>query len=61
MSLLGYFAAASISNGDEKISSNPAENQLLEFIEKLNLDEMSPKEAMNCLYEAKNILEGEND
>ncbi len=61
MSLLGYFAAASISNGDEKLSSNPVENQLLEFIEKLNLDEMSPKEAMNCLYEAKNILEGEND
>jgi len=61
-SLMGYFAAASISNNKSKQEqTKPVENELYKYIEHIDVDEMSPKEALNALYEAKNILEDYHD
>ena len=58
-SLMSYFAAASmVKEENNQSSNNHLESKLVEFLEHLDIDEMSPKEAMNALYEAKNILGG---
>ena len=57
-SLMGYFAAASLAQAQSK--QNPTKEtggKLSSFIKTLELDEMSPKEALNALYEAKSLLE----
>ena len=54
-----YFAAASmVKQENNQLANDPLESKLVEFLEHLEIDEMSPKEAMNALYEAKNILGG---
>ena len=58
-SLMSYFAAASmVKEENNQLANDPLESKLVEFLEHLEIDEMSPKEAMNALYEAKNILGG---
>ena len=58
-SLMSYFAAASmVKEENDQLTNNHLESKLVEFLEQLEIDEMSPKEAMNALYEAKNILGG---
>ena len=57
-SLMGYFAAASLAQVQSK--QNPTKEtggKLSSFIKTLELDEMSPKEALNALYEARSLLE----
>ena len=57
-SLMGYFAAASLAQSQSK--QNPTKEtgeKLSSFIKNLELDEMSPKEALNALYEATSLLE----
>tara|TARA_B100000963_G_C22637507_1_gene678405 strand:- start:4579 stop:7197 length:2619 start_codon:yes stop_codon:yes gene_type:complete len=57
-SLMGYFAAASLAQAQSK--QNPTKEtggKLSSFIKTLELDEMSPKEALNALYEATSLLE----
>ena len=57
-SLMGYFAAASLAQAQSK--QNPTKEtggKLSSFIKSLELDEMSPKEALNALYEARSLLE----
>jgi len=57
-SLMGYFAAASLAQAQSK--QNPTKEtggKLSSFIKTLELDEMSPKEALNALYEARSLLE----
>ena len=39
----------------------PAENVLLDRIDSLNLDEMSPREALDCLYELKKLRKKVDD
>ena len=61
-SLMSYFAAASLANKQSKeIPTSQEESELLNFIAKLKLDEMSPKQAIDALYEAKSLLEGYYD
>ena len=61
-SLMSYFAAASLANKQSKeIPTSQEESELLDFIAKLKLDEMSPKQAIDALYEAKSLLEGYYD
>ena len=56
---MSYFAAASmVKQENNQLANDPLESKLVEFLEHLEIDEMSPKEAMNALYEAKNILGG---
>ena len=56
-SLMGYFAAASLakSPSEQKLTSLE-DTELFKFLNHLNLDEMSPKDAMDALYEAKSLL-----
>jgi len=56
-SLMSYFAAASLakSQGEQKLTSLE-DTELFKFLNHLNLDEMSPKDAMDALYEAKSLL-----
>ena len=56
-SLMGYFAAASLakSQGEQKLTSIE-DAELFKFLKHLDLDEMSPKDAMDALYEAKSLL-----
>jgi DNA mismatch repair protein MutS len=61
-SLMSYFAAASLANKQSKeIPTSLEESELFSFIKTLNLDEMSPKQAINALYEAKSLLEDSYD
>tara|TARA_B100000945_G_scaffold222418_1_gene179636 strand:- start:663 stop:3281 length:2619 start_codon:yes stop_codon:yes gene_type:complete len=56
-SLMSYFAAASLakSQGEQKLTSLE-DAELFKFLKHLDLDEMSPKDAMDALYEAKSLL-----
>ena len=56
-SLMSYFAAASLakSQGEQKLTSLE-DTELFKFLNNLDLDEMSPKDAMDALYEAKSLL-----
>ena len=56
-SLMSYFAAASLakSQGEQKLTSLE-DTELFKFLNHLDLDEMSPKDAMDALYEAKSLL-----
>ncbi len=56
-SLMSYFAAASLakSPSEQKLTSLE-DTELFKFLNHLNLDEMSPKDAMDALYEAKSLL-----
>ncbi len=57
-SLMGYFAAASMAkNGSEHKLTSLEETQLFSFLKDLDLDNMSPRDAMDALYEAKSMLE----
>ena len=57
-SLMGYFAAASLVESQSTQSQKSLdETELYAFLQELNLDEMSPKDAMNALYEAKALME----
>ena len=47
-----------VKEENDQLTNNHLESKLVEFLEQLEIDEMSPKEAMNALYEAKNILGG---
>ena len=47
-----------VKQENNQLANDPLESKLVEFLEHLEIDEMSPKEAMNALYEAKNILGG---
>ena len=55
-SLMGYFAAASLVQNNDSIENQP-NNKLVEMIEKLNVDDLSPKQALEILYRAKHLLE----
>ena len=56
-SLMSYFAAASLakSQGEQKLTSLE-DTELFKFLNHLDLDEMSPKDAMDALYEARSLL-----
>ena len=57
-SLMGYFAAASMANSQSEIDVTAMEDTpLYAFLQGLNLDDMSPKDAINALYEAKSLME----
>ncbi|GIR33816.1 MAG: hypothetical protein CM15mP47_0420 [Methanobacteriota archaeon] len=57
-SLMGYFAAASLVESQSTQSQKSLdETELYAYLQDLNLDEMSPKDAMNALYEAKALME----
>ena len=57
-SLMGYFAAASLVESQSTQSQKSLdETELYAYLQELNLDEMSPKDAMNALYEAKALME----
>ena len=57
-SLMGYFAAASMAkDGSEHKLTSIEETQLFAFLKDLDLDNMSPRDAMDALYEAKSMLE----
>ena len=57
-SLMGYFAAASLVESQSTQSQKSLdETELYVYLQELNLDEMSPKDAMNALYEAKALME----
>ena len=57
-SLMGYFAAASMANdGSKHKLTSLEETQLFSFLKDLDLDNMSPRDAMDALYEAKSMLE----
>ena len=57
-SLMGYFAAASMAkDGSEHKLTSIEETQLFIFLKDLDLDNMSPRDAMDALYEAKSMLE----
>tara|TARA_B100000683_G_scaffold115321_1_gene113301 strand:- start:8972 stop:11575 length:2604 start_codon:yes stop_codon:yes gene_type:complete len=57
-SLMGYFAAASMAkDGSEHKLTSLEETQLFSFLKDLDLDNMSPRDAMDALYEAKSMLE----
>jgi len=57
-SLMGYFAAASMAkDGSEHKLTTLEETQLVSFLKDLDLDNMSPRDAMDALYEAKSMLE----
>ena len=57
-SLMGYFAAASMAkDGSEHKLTSLEETQLFAFLKDLDLDNMSPRDAMDALYEAKSMLE----
>ena len=57
-SLMGYFAAASLVESQSTQSQKSLdETELYTYLQDLNLDEMSPKDAMNALYEAKALME----
>ena len=61
-SLMSYFAAASLaSNSSKELPTSLEESQLFSYIKTLNLDEMSPKQAIDALYEAKSLLEDSYD
>tara|TARA_B100001287_G_scaffold3145_1_gene2413 strand:+ start:4070 stop:6703 length:2634 start_codon:yes stop_codon:yes gene_type:complete len=61
-SLMGYFAAASMAkNGSEHKLTSLEETQLFSFLKDLDLDNMSPRDAMDALYEAKSMLEDKHD
>ena len=55
-SLMGYFAAASLVQNNDSIE-NQQNNKLVEMIEQLNVDDLSPKQALEVLYRAKHLLE----
>ena len=56
-SLMSYFAAASLAGRESKeIVTSLEESELYNFITNLKLDEMSPKQAIDALYEAKSLL-----
>ena len=55
---MGYFAAASLVESQSTQSQKSLdETELYAYLQELNLDEMSPKDAMNALYEAKALME----
>lgn len=57
-SLMGYFAAASLAKSQtDRKSSSIEDTKLYSYLNGLNVDNMSPKEAMNALYEAKSLME----
>ena len=57
-SLMGYFAAASMAkDGSEHKLTSLEETQLFAFLKDLDLDNISPRDAMDALYEAKSMLE----
>ena len=61
-SLMSYFAAASLTNNESKKEvTSLEESDLFNFITTLNVDEMSPKQAMDALYQAKTLLGDSND
>ena len=61
-SLMSYFAAASLTNNQSKEEvTSLEESDLFNFIATLNVDEMSPKQAMDALYQAKTMLGDSND
>ena len=61
-SLMSYFAAASLANNQSKETPTSLEDtELFSYIKTLNLDEMSPKQAIDALYEAKSLLEDSYD
>lgn len=61
-SLMSYFAAASLTNNASKQKvTSPQESELFSFITNLSVDEMSPKQAIDALYEAKSLLEDSHD
>ena len=61
-SLMSYFAAASLANNQSKeIPTSLEDTELFSYIKTLNLDEMSPKQAIDALYEAKSLLEDSYD
>ena len=61
-SLMSYFAAASLANNQSKeIPTSLDDTELFRYIKTLNLDEMSPKQAIDALYEAKSLLEDSYD
>ena len=61
-SLMSYFAAASLTNNASKQKvTSLQESELFSFITNLSVDEMSPKQAIDALYEAKSLLEDSHD
>ena len=60
-SLMSYFAAASLAGRESKeIVTSHEESELYNFITNLKLDEMSPKQAIDALYQAKSLM-GDSD
>ena len=59
---MGYFAAASLAKS-EQLSPTPSfkDSELYAYLLGLNLDEMSPKDALNALYEVRSQLEEYNE
>ena len=59
-SLMGYFAAAAMGAAPTAVPASLSENdaRTLERLKALNLDELSPRDALQTLYELKAEMEG---
>ena len=61
-SLMGYFAAASLAKSEQlSPTTSFKDSELYAYLLGLNLDEMSPKDALNALYEVRSQLEEYNE
>ena len=60
-SLMGYFAAEAMKTTDTTPVSIPAHaSKVLQRLKETQVDELSPREALNILYALKNDMEGES-
>ena len=60
-SLMGYFAAAAMKTTETTPASIPAHaSKVLQRLKETQVDELSPREALNILYALKNDMEGES-
>jgi hypothetical protein len=58
---MGYFAAAAMKTTETTPASIPAHaSKVLQRLKETQVDELSPREALNILYALKNDMEGES-
>ncbi len=56
-SLMGYFAAAAMTSNAPVDEAPPVGKELLDLLNNTNVDELSPRQALEVLYQLKSLLE----
>ena len=56
-SLMGYFAAAAMTSSAPVDEANPVGKDLLDLLNNTNVDELSPRQALEVLYQLKSLSE----